>query len=78
MKTICNESSKNPETPYTHMIAAASAGFVSSTLTNPIWFIKTRLQLDQTQYGQTTALTCIKSIYNESGIKGFYKGITAR
>ena len=24
-----------------------------------------------------TALTCIKSIYNESGIKGFYKGITA-
>lgn len=27
--------------------------------------------------GTTTALTCIKSIYNESGIKGFYKGITA-
>lgn len=59
------------------MIAAASAGFVSSTLTNPIWFVKTRLQLDQTKYGETTALTCIKSIYNESGIKGFYKGITA-
>lgn len=59
------------------MIAAASAGFVSATLTNPIWFVKTRLQLDLTKYGETTTLTCIKSIYNETGIKGFYKGITA-
>jgi len=77
VKTFCNENFKTPETPYIHMIAAASAGFVSSTLTNPIWFVKTRLQLDQTQAGQTTALTCIKAIYKESGIKGFYKGITA-
>jgi len=77
VKTICNENSTNPETPFVHMTAAASAGFVSSTLTNPIWFVKTRLQLDQTLCGQTNAWTCVKSIYKESGLFGFYKGITA-
>lgn len=29
------------------MVSAASAGFVSSTFTNPIWFVKTRMQLDE-------------------------------
>lgn len=36
------------------------SGFVSCTMTNPIWFVKTRLQLD----GQhVSALQCIKRIY---------------
>ena len=48
-------------------------------MTNPIWFVKTRLQLDrQGKHGQRmTALECIKRIYKKSGFKGFYKGITA-
>lgn len=44
-KSFCNQR-MTPDTPYVHMISAASAGFVSSTFTNPIWFIKTRMQLD--------------------------------
>lgn len=41
------------------------SGFVSCTMTNPIWFVKTRLQLD----GQTvTALQCIKRIYAKTVI----------
>ncbi|XP_037293072.1 mitochondrial carrier protein Rim2 isoform X2 [Manduca sexta] len=63
-----------PDTPIVHLSAASAAGFVSCTMTNPIWFVKTRLQLD----GQNvTALQCIKRIYAKSGIRGFYKGITA-
>ncbi|CAH4030168.1 mitochondrial carrier protein Rim2 [Pieris rapae] len=63
-----------PDTPIVHLSAASAAGFVSCTMTNPIWFVKTRLQLD----GQNiTALECIKRIYAKHGIKGFYKGITA-
>jgi len=59
------------------MVAAGSAGFVSCTATNPIWFIKTRLQLDQSKYGSKTAWHCIRDIYRSSGVMGFYKGITA-
>ncbi|KPJ15605.1 Solute carrier family 25 member 36 [Papilio machaon] len=63
-----------PDTPIVHLSAASAAGFMSCTMTNPIWFVKTRLQLD----GQNiTALQCIKRIYAKTGIKGFYKGITA-
>lgn len=28
-------------------------------------------------YGATTTMSCIKSIYRQSGLVGFYKGITA-
>ncbi|XP_032518701.1 mitochondrial carrier protein Rim2 isoform X1 [Danaus plexippus] len=63
-----------PDTPIVHLSAASAAGFVSCTMTNPIWFVKTRLQLD----GQSvTAWQCIKKIYDKTGVRGFYKGITA-
>ncbi|XP_037973214.1 mitochondrial carrier protein Rim2 isoform X3 [Plutella xylostella] len=72
-KAILNQNIA-PDTPIVHLSAASAAGFVSCTMTNPIWFIKTRLQLD----GQNvTTMQCIKRIYAKTGIKGFYKGITA-
>ncbi|KAJ0174759.1 hypothetical protein K1T71_009867 [Dendrolimus kikuchii] len=72
-KAILNQNIP-PDTPIVHLSAASAAGFVSCTMTNPIWFVKTRLQLD----GQNvTALQCIKRIYTKMGVKGFYKGITA-
>lgn len=46
-KTFCNERFPAPDSPPVHICSAAAAGFVSSTATNPIWFVKTRLQLDQ-------------------------------
>ncbi|XP_041981882.1 mitochondrial carrier protein Rim2 isoform X2 [Aricia agestis] len=63
-----------PDTPIVHLSAASAAGFVSCTMTNPIWFVKTRLQLDG---ANVTAVQCIKRIYTTTGIRGFYKGITA-
>ena len=62
------------------MGAAFSAGFSSCTVTNPIWLIKTRVQLDRSRAAtgsKFTVLQCIKLVYQESGVKGFYKGITA-
>lgn len=50
---------------------------MSCTATNPIWFVKTRLQLDQRMYGSISALQCIRDIYQRHGLLGFYKGITA-
>ncbi|XP_037090084.1 solute carrier family 25 member 36-like [Pollicipes pollicipes] len=67
-----------PESPIVHMASAMCAGFCSCTATNPIWFIKTRLQLDQHRFGQRLRVVdCISRVYAETGIRGFYKGITA-
>lgn len=65
------------DSPYSHILSAMGAGFVSSTSTNPIWFVKTRLQLDFNSDHKMTVRDCIRGIYRESGLRGFYKGITA-
>lgn len=58
-------------------MSASCAGFVAATATNPIWFVKTRLQLDY-QRGEGLSLRqCVANIYTQSGLRGFYKGITA-
>lgn len=75
-KNFCN-ARLTPDTPVVHICSAACAGFMSCSITNPIWFVKTRLQLDQRSYGSITTFQCIKDIYNSKGIVGFYKGITA-
>lgn len=65
-----------PDTPLVHVFSAFCAGFVACTLTNPIWFVKTRLQLDH-RTNRIGAIQCMKRIYCQSGILGFYKGIVA-
>ncbi|XP_060864423.1 mitochondrial carrier protein Rim2 [Metopolophium dirhodum] len=68
----------NPDTPIVHVLSASFAGFASCSATNPIWLVKTRLQLDLNKNGKRlTAGQCIRRIYRTGGIKGFYKGITA-
>ncbi|CAF4124301.1 unnamed protein product [Rotaria sp. Silwood2] len=62
------------ETPLVHITSAAAAGIAMSTCTNPLWFIKTRLQIDQ---GNLRAIDLIRNVYRENGIWGFYKGISA-
>lgn len=61
--------------PLVHILSASCAGFVSSTATNPIWFIKTRMQLDSN--ARMTVGECVRRIYESQGVRGFYKGITA-
>ncbi|CAF1335894.1 unnamed protein product [Rotaria magnacalcarata] len=62
------------ETPFVHVTSAAVAGIAMSTCTNPLWFIKTRLQIDQ---GNIRAIDLIRNVYRENGISAFYKGISA-
>lgn len=66
-----------PDSPLVHIASASCAGFVSATATNPIWFVKTRLQLDHDSKHKMTVNDCIRRIYKTSGFRGFYKGITA-
>lgn len=63
------------------LISGFAAGIASNTLTNPIWMVKTRMQLlaDST-VGQKAYLgytDVIQTIWKEEGIGGFYKGISA-
>lgn len=75
VKNLLNESfTQSPEHPLIHMTSAASAGFVSCTATNPIWLVKTRLQLSKQSM---TVRQCMRNIWLTSGFVGFYKGITA-
>ncbi|KAE9555781.1 hypothetical protein FO519_000995 [Halicephalobus sp. NKZ332] len=63
-----------PNSAMVHMLSAGFAGFVTSTAINPIWLVKTRLQL---HHGPLTIRQCITRIYSKDGIKGFYRGVTA-
>lgn len=76
MNIVCC-SNLSAESPIVHILSASCAGFAASTATNPIWFVKTRLQLDHNSKNQMTVRECIRKIYKTSGIIGFYKGITA-
>eukprot|EP00594_Rhizosolenia_setigera_P001031 CAMPEP_0178944064 /NCGR_PEP_ID=MMETSP0789-20121207/2936_1 /TAXON_ID=3005 /ORGANISM="Rhizosolenia setigera, Strain CCMP 1694" /LENGTH=322 /DNA_ID=CAMNT_0020623731 /DNA_START=281 /DNA_END=1248 /DNA_ORIENTATION=+ len=66
---------------YNALIAGLAAGVAGNTLTNPIWLVKTRMQLLADNTAGQTAYTgyrdAIRTIYHQEGIAGFYKGIFA-
>jgi solute carrier family 25 protein 33/36 len=74
------------EAMWVHLSAAVLAGVTTSTATNPIWMVKTRLQLDKNvaeQSGGATrrryknSLHCVKEIVRDEGVRGLYKGMSA-
>ena len=68
-----------------HTYAAIVAGIATASATNPIWLVKTRLQLDKsrTEADQVTArryknsLDCVRQLVRQEGIRGLYRGLTA-
>lgn len=61
-----------------HLVSGINAGFVTSTATNPIWMIKTRLQLDKTKGKHyKSSLECLKYILKNEGVRSLYKGLSA-
>lgn len=63
---------------WTHMLSALSASWSVSTLTNPIWFVKTRMQLDLSSTGQQRKIgEIVKEVFKNEGIGGFYRGLCA-
>ncbi|KAL1973856.1 hypothetical protein VTN31DRAFT_5416 [Thermomyces dupontii] len=66
-----------------HLSAAAIAGIATGTATNPIWLVKTRLQLDKSnaESGKgrryKNSWDCIKQTVRHEGIRGLYRGLSA-
>lgn len=69
-----------------HIIAAATAGIATSVATNPIWLVKTRLQLDRSHAEKAGGLTarrykssldCLSQVLHQEGFRGLYRGLSA-
>lgn len=60
-----------------HAQAAVAAGIATATATNPIWLIKTRLQLDKNTRQYRNTLDCVRKVVGQEGIKGLYRGLSA-
>lgn len=67
--------------PPNALLSGLMAGIAGNTLTNPIWMVRTRMQLmvDATlgQKAYTGYGDAIMTIFREEGVAGFYKGIFA-
>ncbi|KAJ9057116.1 Pyrimidine nucleotide transporter, mitochondrial [Entomophthora muscae] len=77
-KKLLTELNGGQETSAVHLASAACAGTLTATLTNPIWVIRTRLQL-QSEKARTyrNSLHCIYEILRQEGTRGLYKGLSA-
>ncbi|KAI1493226.1 mitochondrial carrier domain-containing protein [Biscogniauxia mediterranea] len=76
----------DPNNPGIHLASAITAGLATCTATNPIWLIKTRLQLDKNDAERKGDVSrrryrnswdCIKQVMRNEGPTGFFKGLSA-
>lgn len=74
-------SAGHPDGPLVHMAGGIVGGTVTVTVVNPVWVIKTRLQLQgagsEGGTGQVYrgSLHAFRQILQEEGVRGFYKGL---
>jgi len=78
-KHFFTHSTSLSHSSWTHMLSALSASISVSTITNPIWFLKTRLQLDSSTRGskRRALVDVIKETFRNEGVAGFYRGLSA-
>ncbi len=64
-----------------HTASAVIAGVTVSTVTNPIWVVKTRMQLQTREKGvaprYSSSLDCVRQTLHAEGVRGLYKGLLA-
>ncbi|KAI9220968.1 mitochondrial carrier domain-containing protein [Blastocladiella britannica] len=60
-----------------NVLSAMSAGVVSTTATNPLWVVKSRLMTQSavTSYHYASIRDALSQIYTREGPRGFYKGL---
>lgn len=86
-RIIAQNFNDGKEASWVHLLAAAQAGLVTGTATNPIWLVKTRLQLDKSKAEKSgaglggrqykNALDCTVQTVRAEGIRGLYRGLSA-
>lgn len=69
--------------PATHLLSGMSAGFVTSAVTNPIWLVKTRMQLDRAPKSSSVprqyknSFDCLIKVVRYEGVSALYRGLSA-
>ncbi|KAL8839059.1 MAG: hypothetical protein Q9170_001895 [Blastenia crenularia] len=85
-RIISDHFNNGQEAAWVHICAAVNAGMVTGTATNPIWLVKTRLQLDKSRAERAglpsarrykNSFDCVRQTIHEEGFKGLYRGLTA-
>ncbi|GJJ76247.1 solute carrier family 25, member 33/36 [Entomortierella parvispora] len=77
-KKFYTDLNNGKETAIVHLSSAATAGVVTATMTNPIWLVKTRMQLQVEGVRQyKNSLDCVYQILKTEGIRGMYRGLSA-
>ncbi|KAL8972208.1 MAG: hypothetical protein Q9183_000666 [Haloplaca sp. 2 TL-2023] len=85
-RIISNHFNNGEEAAWVHICAAINAGLVTGTVTNPIWLVKTRLQLDRSRAEKAgspsvrryqNSLDCVRQTVRAEGVNGLYRGLTA-
>ncbi|KAF9112296.1 hypothetical protein BGX27_003655 [Mortierella sp. AM989] len=78
-KKYFTELNHGNENTLVHLSSAVVAGVVTATATNPIWMVKTRMQLQSEgkQRIYRNSFHCVVEILKTEGIRGLYKGLTA-
>jgi solute carrier family 25 protein 33/36 len=85
-RVISERFNHGQEAAWVHLCAAASAGIITGTATNPIWLVKTRIQLDKSRAEKAGVASkrqyknswdCVKQTVRAEGIRGLYRGLSA-
>ncbi|KAG0349413.1 hypothetical protein BG004_006442 [Podila humilis] len=77
-KKFYTELNGGKETTFVHLTSAATAGVVTATVTNPIWLVKTRMQLQVEGVRQyKNSFDCVVKLLKTEGVQGMYRGLSA-
>ncbi|KAI8352542.1 mitochondrial carrier domain-containing protein [Mortierella sp. GBAus27b] len=77
-KRFYTEMNHGVESTSVHLASAITAGIVTATATNPIWLVKTRMQLQVEGVRQyKNSLDCVVKILSSEGVRGMYRGLSA-
>ena len=85
-RIISERFNDGKEAAWVHLCAGVLAGIATGTATNPIWLVKTRLQLDKSNAERSggtisrryrNSLDCIMQTIKTEGIRGLYRGLSA-
>lgn len=85
-RLISERFNNGQEAAWVHLCAGVVAGIITGTATNPLWLVKTRLQLDRSNAQRSggtanrrykNSLDCVMQTIRTEGIRGLYRGLSA-